>query len=109
MTRVQFISAAAVVILATPLGAATLTAGKPENVGLSTERLQRIHEMVMRRVDANELSGAVTIVARRGRLVHYEAHGLMDIDSKKPMAKDTLFRLASSSKPVTAAAILILI
>lgn len=64
--------------------------------------------MVMRRVEANQLSGAVTIVARRGRVVHHEAHGVMDLDSRKPMVKDTLFRLASSSKPVTAVAVLIL-
>jgi CubicO group peptidase (beta-lactamase class C family) len=77
-------------------------------VGISSERLQRIREMVMRKVESNELSGAVTIVARRGKVVHHEAHGVMDLESKKPMAKDTLFRLASSSKPVTAAAILML-
>ncbi len=94
--------------LAWPLVAATLPTAKPEDVGLSTDRLKRIHEMVMRRVEARELSGAVTLVARKGKVVHYEAHGLMDIDAKKPMAKDALFRLASSSKPVTAVAILML-
>src|SRR5208283_6008258 len=45
---------------------------------------------------------------RRGRVIHFEAHGLMDIEAKKPMSRDALFRLASSSKPITAAAILIL-
>ncbi len=91
-----------------PLAAASLPAAKPEDVGLSSDRLQRIHEMIMRRVEAGDISGAVTMVARRGRLVHFEAHGVMDLDSKKPMTKDALFRLASSSKPVTATAILIL-
>ena len=83
-------------------------AAKPEDVGLSSERLQRIHEMVMRHVEAQDISGAVSIVARRGRVAHFEAHGLMDLDTKKPMPKDALFRLASTSKPVTAAAVLIL-
>ena len=91
------------------LTAASLPVSKPEDVGLSSERLRRIHEMVMRHVDAHDISGAVTIVARKGRVVHYEAHGLMDIDSNKPMTKNALFRLASSSKPVTAAAVLILL
>jgi len=91
------------------LTAASLPVSKPEDVGISSERLQRIHEMVMRHVAAHDISGAVSIVARKGRVVHYEAHGLMDIDSNKPMTKDALFRLASSSKPVTAAAILILL
>lgn len=94
--------------LAWALAAASLPVAKPEEVGLSSERLQRIHEMVMRRVESHDISGAVTIVARRGRLVHFEAHGVMDLESKKPMAKDALFRLASSSKPITAAAVLIL-
>ncbi len=91
-----------------PLAAASLPVAKPEDAGFSSERLQRIHEAIMRRVDAGDISGAVTLVARRGHLVHFEAHGLMDIESKKPMTKDALFRLASSSKPITAAAILIL-
>jgi len=91
------------------LAAASLPVAKPEEVGLSSERLQRIHEMVQRHIDARDISGAVTIVARRGRVVHFEAHGLMDIEAGKPMTKDALFRLASSSKPITAAAILMLV
>jgi len=91
-----------------PLWTASLPVAKPEEVGLSSERLQRIHEMVMRHVEAGDISGAVTMVARRGRVVHFEAHGLMDIEAKRPMTRDALFRLASSSKLVTAAAILLL-
>lgn len=81
---------------------------KPEDVGISSERLQRVREMAQRRVDSGEMAGAVTLVARRGQIVQFEPVGVMDLESKKPMAKDTLFRLASSSKPVTATAILIL-
>ncbi len=91
-----------------PLAAAWLPASKPEDVGMSSERLQRIHEAMERRINAHDIAGAVTMVARRGRLVHFEAHGLMDIEANKLMTKDALFRLASSSKPLTAAAILIL-
>jgi CubicO group peptidase (beta-lactamase class C family) len=90
------------------VAAASLPVAKPEDVGFSSERLMRIHEMVMRNVEAQNVSGAVTIVARRGRVVHFETHGLMDIESKKPMTRDALFRLASTSKPVTAVAVLIL-
>lgn len=89
--------------------AASLPGARPEDVGLSSERLLRIHEMVMRHVEAHDISGAVTMVARKGRVVHYEAHGLIDLESKRPMTKDALFRLASTSKPITAAAILILL
>jgi CubicO group peptidase (beta-lactamase class C family) len=91
-----------------PMAAGSLPTAKPEEAGFSAERLERIHAMVMRHVDAHDISGAVTIVARRGRIVHFQAHGLMDVEANKPMAKDALFRLASSSKPVTAAAILML-
>ncbi len=79
---------------------------KPESVGISAERLKRIHEMVMTRVGEGAVSGAVTLVARKGKVVHFEAHGVMDLESKKPMAKDSLFRLASTTKPVTTVAIL---
>jgi CubicO group peptidase (beta-lactamase class C family) len=95
-------------VIGLQLAAAALPTAKPEEVGLSGQRLLRIHEMVMRHVEAGDISGAVSIVARRGRIVHFEAHGLMDIEAKKPMTKDALFRLASSSKPITAAAILML-
>ncbi len=91
-----------------PADAATLPTATPEEAGMSTERLQRIGEAVRRRIDASELAGAVTLVARKGRVVHFETHGVMDLETARPMARDTLFRLASSSKPVTAAAILIL-
>ena len=70
-----------------PLAAASLPVAKPEDAGFSTERLRRVHEMMMRQVDAHDISGAVTMVARRGQVVHFEAHGLMDIESNKPMTK----------------------
>jgi CubicO group peptidase (beta-lactamase class C family) len=76
---------------------------------MSAERLQRIHETIQRYIDAREISGAVTLVARKGRVVHFEAHGLMDLEAKKPMAKDAIFRLASMTKPVTGVAVLMLV
>src|SRR5262245_30486947 len=88
-------------IAALPLKAATLPSAKPEEVGLSSERLQKIHQMLQRRIDAGDISGAVTLVARKGRIAHFETHGMMDIDTKKPMAKDAIFRMASMSKPIT--------
>jgi CubicO group peptidase (beta-lactamase class C family) len=95
-------------IVALPVVAAPVQAAKPEEVGLSQDRLQRIHEALQRHIDAGDISGAVTLVARRGRVVHLETHGLMDIDSKTPMRKDAIFRLASMSKPITGTAILML-
>ena len=92
-----------------PLTPATLLEAKPEDVGFSSERLQRIHETIQRHIDAHNISGAVTLVMRKGRIAHLEAHGVMDLDSKRPMAKNSIFRIWSMSKPVTGAAILILL
>ena len=69
-----------------PLDAAA-TAARPEEVGLSAERLQRVGELAQRHIAAGSFSGAVTLVARNGRIAHYEAYGLMDLESKKPMVR----------------------
>ena len=90
-------------------GAGSVTTAKPEEVGLSAERLARIHEAVQRHIDAGSLSGAVTLVARHGKIAHLEAHGLMDIESKRPMPRDGVFRLASMSKPITAVAVMMMV
>jgi CubicO group peptidase (beta-lactamase class C family) len=98
-----------VVLSAMPLVGVTLPDAKPEEVGLSSERLQRIHQMLQRRIDAGDIAGAVTLVARNGRIAHFETHGRMDIETNKPMAKDAIFRLASMTKPVTGVAIMMLV
>jgi CubicO group peptidase (beta-lactamase class C family) len=85
-----------------------LPTAKPESVGMSSERLKRIHEVMQRHIDAGDITGAVTAVARRGKVVYFEAHGFADPVAKQPMPKDALFRMASSSKPVTGVAILML-
>jgi CubicO group peptidase (beta-lactamase class C family) len=100
---------ATVALMTLPLAAGTVPVGKPEEVGLSSERLKRIGEAVQRHMDAGNVSGAVTLVARKGRIAHFEARGMMDLESKKPMPKDGLFRLASMSKPITGVAIMMLV
>ena len=88
--------------------AAETTIAKPEDVGLSSDRLARIGEMMKRHIAAGEISGGVTLVARHGRIAHFEAVGVMDADSKKPMTKDAVFRIASMTKPVTGLAIMMM-
>ena len=75
---------------------------------ISAERLQRIGELIDRRVAAKDIAGAVTLVAQAGHVVHFEARGLADIESQKPIAKDSLFDIASMTKPITTVAILML-
>lgn len=96
------------VLAALPFMAASIPEAKPEGVGLSAERLLRIHETVQRHIDSHQISGAVTLVVRKGRIAHLEAHGVMDLDSSKPMAKNSIFRIWSMSKPVAGVAILLL-
>src|SRR5215472_4288755 len=91
-----------------PAMAASIQGAKPEEVGFSSERLQRIHDAMESHIQAHDVSGVVTIVARRGRVAYYESHGAMDLESRKAMPKDALFWIASMSKPVTGVAILML-
>ena len=64
---------------------------------------------MQRHIDAKAIAGAVTMVVRNGRIAHFEAHGLIDIDANRPMPKDGIFRLASMSKPVTAVAVMMML
>jgi CubicO group peptidase (beta-lactamase class C family) len=91
-----------------PLAVFAQTA-RPEAVGMSTERLLRVNEMVDRYIASGDITGAVTLVARNGRIVHLQAQGMMDAGSRKPMQKDTIFRIASMSKPVAGTAIMMLV
>jgi CubicO group peptidase (beta-lactamase class C family) len=88
--------------------AAEVPRAKPEDVGLSSERLQRIHELVQRYLDAKSFSGAVTLVSRNGRIAHLEAHGLMDIETNRPMATNAMFRIMSMTKPIVGVAVMMM-
>ena len=84
-------------------------AAADEAQGLSRARLARIAPSMKVQVDNNVFPGAVTIVARNGKIVHYEAHGYLDAGKSKPMTKDALFRLASMTKPIVTAAAMMLV
>jgi len=86
-----------------------LPRARPEEVGIFPDRLGRVDDVVRRYIDQKKVSGAVALVARRGRVVHFEARGVMDVESKAPMRTDSIFRMASSTKPVTGIAVLMLI
>jgi CubicO group peptidase (beta-lactamase class C family) len=79
---------------------------KPELAGLSSDRLNRIKPVMLSYVDDNKLPGLITMVARQGKIVHFEKYGMMDKD--KPMQLNTIFRIASMSKPITSVAVMIL-
>ena len=83
-----------------------LPAAKPEEVGLLSDRLNRIKPVMQSYVDEDKLPGLITLVARRGKVVHFEKYGMMDID--KPMQFNTIFRIASMTKPITSVAVMML-
>ena len=109
MQRLLATSLALVLAMAlVPLRASTPTA-RPEEVGLSAERLKRVTELMQRLIDAKTFSGSVTLIARNGRVAHFEALGLMDLESKKPMQRDAIFRIMSMTKPVVGVAVMMLV
>ena len=84
-------------------------AASAEEVGMSSDRLERINDAMQRHVAAGTIQGAVTAVARRGKLVHFEAHGLMSVPDNRPMQRDSLFIMMSSTKPVLGVAAMMLV
>ena len=80
----------------------------PASVGVSTERLERLHQSMQGFVDRHEVSGIVTLVAREGKVVDLHAVGFQDIDKNTPMKTDSIFRIASMSKAITSVAIMML-
>jgi len=96
-------------LVSTDLSAWDLPVTKPEKVGMSSERLERINSVIQRHIDEGTITGAVTAVARHGKIVHFEAHGFADVENGVPLRKDAIFSMMSSSKPVTGVAVLMLV
>ncbi len=81
---------------------------KPETVGFSSERLDNLHSLIQQEIDQKQLAGAVTILARHGKIVDYRTYGQRDIATNTPMTRDVIFRDYSMTKPVTGVAMMIL-
>ena len=84
------------------------TLARPESVGMSTAGLAEIDRAMAALIAKKDLTGAVTAVARRGKLVHYKAHGVSDIETGAPMPRDAIFRMMSSTKPTIGVAVLMM-
>jgi len=83
--------------------------GNPEDVGMSAERLGKIDDVVQEYIDAGRILGAVVGVTRRNKVVYLEAHGVLDDTTQRPMTKDAMFHMASSTKPVLGVAAMMMI
>jgi len=95
-------------VLSTAAVAQELPSAKPETVGLSSERLERIGTAVQHGIDDKRIAGAVTLVARRGHVVWFKSQGMADLEAGKPMRSDTMFRICSMTKPITSLAVMML-
>src|SRR3984885_8425593 len=81
---------------------------KPESLGFSSERLERLHAAMQQEVDQKRLAGVVTLLSRHGKVVEFRAYGKKDLASGAPMTTDTIFRAFSMTKVVTGVAMMIL-
>lgn len=85
-----------------------LPIASPESVGVSAERLDRLHRAMQDYVDRHDVGGVVTLIARDGKVADVHATGFQDVESRRPMQADTIFRIASMTKPITTVAVMML-
>ncbi len=85
-----------------------LSYASPESVGMSSAALERITPLLQGYIDDGELVGAVSMVARRGKVVHFEKFGTLNKDTGQEMETDSLFRIYSMTKPITTVAAMML-
>ncbi len=81
---------------------------KPEEVGLSSQRLARIGTHMQRYIDAGKVAGTLTLVARHGQMAYCEPQGHLELERTRPMQPDSIFRIYSMSKPITSVALMML-
>ena len=104
----QFLLACVTSILLAHNAFADIRTTNPKRVGMSEARLERIEPAMQAFVDEQKLAGTLTLVARKGKVVHLEGVGFRDREAKTPMTEDTIFRIYSMTKPITAVAALTL-
>ncbi len=91
-----------------PATGSTAVLAAPESVGFSSDRLKRVEDQMEQYVASKQLSGAITMVARHGKIVEYKTYGVSDIKTNTPTAKDSIFRIYSMTKPITGVAMMML-
>ena len=81
---------------------------KPEEVGFSSQRLDRIRAHLQRDIDAGKVAGTLTLVARQGQIAYWEPQGHLELERVRPMQRDTIFRIYSMTRPITSVALMVL-
>jgi len=108
LKRPRIFASLLLLLLAAPLAAQELSRARPEDVGMSSERLERLSAAFRRYVDEGRLPGAVVLVARRGKVPYLEAFGARDVEAGAPMTTDAIFRVASQTKALVSVAVMML-
>ncbi len=103
-----FFVAITLILSAQQAPSAELPTSTPDAEGMSAEKLGEVGKIINGFIDEHKIAGGTVLIARHGKLVFHETYGVMDLDTKKPVAKDTIFRIYSMSKAITSAAALIL-
>jgi CubicO group peptidase (beta-lactamase class C family) len=104
-----FLAALVVALCSTGARADTLPKVSPEQAGLSSSGLKRLDALLQDAVDQQQIAGGVALLARKGKVGYLQAIGRQDVEAGKPMAPDTIFRIASMTKPVTSVAVMMLV
>ncbi|MGI9258853.1 MAG: serine hydrolase domain-containing protein, partial [Gammaproteobacteria bacterium] len=105
---IALVTAISVLIASANTAAQPLPEATPESVGLSSERLARVDALFESYIADGRMAGVVVAIARKGKLTYFRALGRMDKAKDEPMAGDAIFRMASMTKPITSAAVLML-
>ena len=85
-----------------------LPMGSPESVGVSSDRLDRLSESMQRYIDSNQLAGTVSVISRKGRVIHFESQGFKSKENREAMSDDTIFFIMSMTKPIVSTALMML-
>jgi CubicO group peptidase (beta-lactamase class C family) len=85
-----------------------LPSASPASVGFSTERLDRLDDVMQQEIDAGHYAGISVMVARHGKLIKFRRYGYQSLGGSEPLREDAIFRIASMTKPIIAVAMLLL-
>ena len=105
----MWVLAGVVALLALTSAARELPEARPDRVGMSPDRLDRIAELARGYTESGKLAGVLTVVARDGQVVHVSAVGQRGVEDPRPLTEDALFRIFSMTKPITAVAAMMLL
>src|ERR1700745_3038766 len=108
MPRLALLLAVGLFLASLAAAAQEIPTAQPESVGLSSERLERITAKVQQAIDGKRIAGAVTLVARHGKIAYFKSQGSLDREANKAMRNDAIFRICSMTKPITSVAVMML-